>query len=290
MIGIVISDTFLVVGVWSEEKNDLALHNVKQIEYTEPINDIIHKERDLNSVLGIAIRRASEAIPFSGQDISVAISDEFIYHDSIETEIDLAREDYWDYLSWIEKKKNRPPEQKMSVFGQIYLPDEINIHTVSCSTTLIRTMKLSVSELGGNPYWLGPSSSVIIDAGYVSDAAMVIKNKNQYKFFMVKNCRFDHGVIAFSSGLPKVISSTEEDEYTLASFNLIQSDLDDIPLYSPDKLGRQALSCWEKSDLRKMEPFEDFKKSSSITENINHYESKKQPYHFTTGNGIRFFD
>ena len=273
MIGIVISDTFLVVGVWSEEKNDLALHNVKQIEYTEPINDIIHKERDLNSVLGIAIRRASEAIPFSGQDISVAISDEFIYHDSIETEIDLAREDYWDYLSWIEKKKNRPSEQKMSVFGQIYLPDEINIHTVSCSTTLIRTMKLSVSELGGNPYWLGPSSSVIIDAGYVSDAAMVIKNKNQYKFFMVKNCRFDHGVIAFSSGLPKVISSTEEDEYTLASFNLIQSDLDDIPIYSPDKLGRQALSCWEKSDLRKMEPFEGLKKSSAINENINHYES-----------------
>ena len=131
MIGIVISDTFLVVGVWSEENNDLALHNVKQIEYTEPINDIIHKEGDLNSVLGIAIRRASEAIPFSGQDISVAISDEFIYHDSIETEIDLAREDYWDYLSWIEKKKNRPPEQKMSVFGQIYLPDEIIIPSLT---------------------------------------------------------------------------------------------------------------------------------------------------------------
>ena len=30
-----------------------------------------------------------------------------------------------------EKKKNRPQDQKMSVFGQIYLPDEINIHTVS---------------------------------------------------------------------------------------------------------------------------------------------------------------
>ena len=106
MIGIVLSDNFLVVGVWSEENNDLALHNVKQIEYTEPINDIVYKEGDLNSVLGIAIRRASEAIPLSGQDVSVAISDEFIFHDSIETEIDLAREDYWDYLLWIEKKKN----------------------------------------------------------------------------------------------------------------------------------------------------------------------------------------
>ena len=72
----------------------------------------------------------------------------------------------------------------MSVFGQIYLPDEVNIHTAACSTTLIRTIKLSISELGGNPYWMGPFSSVIMDAGHVSDAAIVIKNKNQYKFFL----------------------------------------------------------------------------------------------------------
>ena len=273
MIGIVISDTFLIAGVWSDDDNELTLHNVKQIDYTEPINDIIHKEGDLNSVLGIALRRTSEVIPFSGQDIAVAISDEFLHHDSVETEIDLAREDYWDYVLWIEKKKNRPSNQKMSVFGQIYLPDEVNIHTVSCSTGLIRTIKLSVSELGGNPYWMGPSSSVLIDAGYVSDAAMVIKKQNQYRFYMVKNCRFDHGVIAFSSGQPKIISSSEGDEYTLGSFKLIQSDIDDIPVYSPDKLGRQALACWERSDLRKMEPFENIKLSSSLSENTNHYES-----------------
>ena len=273
MIGIVISDTFLITGVWSDADNDPTLHNVKQIDYTEPINDIIHKEGELSSVLGIALRRVSEAIPFSGQDIAVAISDEFLYHDSVETEIDLAREDYWDYVSWIEKKKNRSPYQKMSIFGQIYLPDEINIHTVSCPTTLIRTIKLSVSELGGNPYWMGPSSSVVIDAGHVSDAGMVIKKKNQYRFYMVKNCRFDHGIIAFTSGQPKIISSTESDEYTLGSFKLIQSDIDDIPIYSPDKLGRQALSCWERSDLRKMDPFEDVKLSSSISDSTNHYES-----------------
>ncbi|MEC7855448.1 MAG: hypothetical protein VYC61_01800, partial [Candidatus Neomarinimicrobiota bacterium] len=273
MIGIVISDTFLIAGVWSDDDNELTLHNVKQIDYTEPINDIIHKEGDLNSVLGIALRRVSEVIPFSGQDIAVAISDEFLHHDSVETEIDLAREDYWDYVLWIEKKKNRPSNQKMSVFGQIYLPDEVNIHTVSCSTGLIRTIKLSVSELGGNPYWMGPSSSVLIDAGYVSDAAMVIKKQNQYRFYMVKNCRFDHGVIAFISGQPKIISSSESDEYTLGSFKLIQSDIDDIPVYSPDKLGRQALACWERSDLRKMEPFENIKLSSSLSENTNHYEA-----------------
>ena len=225
MIGIVVSDKFLIAGVWSDDDNGgLTLHNVKQIDYNDPISDLIYKEGDLNSILGIALRRASEKIPFSGQDISVAISDNFIFHDCIETEIDLAREDYWDYINWVEKNKNRPPDQKMSLFGQIYLPDEVNIHTVACSTTLIRTIKLSVSELGGNPYWMGPYSSVIIDAGHVSDAAMVLKNKNQYKFLMVKNCRFDHGLLAFSSGQPKLISSTEEEEYTLGSLKLIQSE------------------------------------------------------------------
>ena len=44
MIGIVISDTFLITGVWSNDDDDPTLHNVKQIDYTEPINDIIHKE------------------------------------------------------------------------------------------------------------------------------------------------------------------------------------------------------------------------------------------------------
>ena len=273
MIGIVISDTYLITAVWSDDDKDQTLHNVKQIDYNEPINNALHNEGELNSILGIALRRASEAIPFSGQDIAVAISDDFVYHDSIETEIDLAREDYWDYISWVENRKNRPPEQKMSVFGQIYLPDEVNIHTVSCPTTLIRTIKLSVSELGGNPYWMGPSSSVVIDAGHVSDAAVVVKKKNQYSFYMVKNCRFDHGVIAFSSGQAKIISSTESEEYTLGSFKLIQSDIDDIPIYSPDKLGRQALSCWERSDLRKMTPFEDVSLSSSIDEKTEHYES-----------------
>ena len=274
MIGIVVSDKFLIAGVWSDDENGgLTLHNVKQVNYNDPISGFVHKEGELNSSLGIAIRRASELIPFSGQDIAVAISDDFIYHDSVETEIDLAREDYWDYVRWIEKKKNRPDNQKMSVFGQIYLPDEVNIHTVACSTTLIRTIKLSISELGGNPYWMGPFSSVIMDAGHVSDAAIVLKNKNQYKFFMVKNCRFDHGVIAFSSGQPKLISSTENDEYTLGSFRLIKSDIDDVPIYSPDKLGRQALGCWEESDLRVMVPFDDMTLTSALTESTSHYES-----------------
>ena len=168
MIGIVISDKFLTIGVWSEENNETKLHNVKQIEYTEPINDIVYNEGELSSVLGIALRRSCDLIPFSGEDIAVAISDEFLYHDLIETEVDLAREDYWDYALWKENQRERPEKQKVSIYGQIYLPDEVNIHTVVCPSALVRTVKLSISELGGNPFWMGPFSSVIIDAGWMA--------------------------------------------------------------------------------------------------------------------------
>ena len=275
MVGIVISDSLLVCGVWSETEQGHTLNNVKQIPFTEPINNLLYQEGELNSVLGIALRRASESIPVSGQDTAVAIIDEFIYHSVVETEVDLSREDYWDYIQWVEKRKDRPTSQETSLFAQLYLPEEINIHTVACPVPLIRTIKLSIAELGGNPYWMGPASSVIIDAGHVSDAAMIRKQKNQYEFYLVQNCRFDRGLIAFSAGVPRVISATQADDVILASFNLIQSDLDDVPVYSPGKLGRQALAAWESSDLRVMEPLEGVEFGSDILANEigAHYEA-----------------
>ena len=275
MVGIIISDTFLVCGVWSETEQGPVLNNVKQVPFTEPIKNLLYHEGELNPILGIALRRSSEYIPVSGQDVAVAIVDDFVHHNIVNTEVDLAREDYWDYIKWIEKKKDRPENQEISLFGQIYLPEEINIHTVACPVPLIRTIKLSIAELGGNPYWMGPSSSVIIDGGHVSDAGMIQKKKNQYEFHLVQNCRYDHGLIAFSAGVPRIIRSTQADDVTLASFNLIQSDLDDVPIYSPGKLGRQALSKWESSDLRVMDPFDDVNFGSDILANevVSHYES-----------------
>ena len=101
MISIVISDTFLVCGVCTENEGEITLNNLKQIPYTEPINNLLYLEGELNSILGIALRRASEYIPVSGQDVVVAIDDDFVHHSVLDTEVDLAREDYWDYINCI---------------------------------------------------------------------------------------------------------------------------------------------------------------------------------------------
>ena len=45
MIGIVVSDKFLIAGVWSDDDNGgLTLHNVKQVDYNDPISDLIYKD------------------------------------------------------------------------------------------------------------------------------------------------------------------------------------------------------------------------------------------------------
>ena len=100
MIGIVISDTFLVCGVCTENEGKRTLNNLKQVPYTEPINNLLYLEGELNSILGIALRRATEYIPVSGQDVVVAIDDDFVHHSVLDTEVDLAREDYWDYINF----------------------------------------------------------------------------------------------------------------------------------------------------------------------------------------------
>ena len=48
MIGIVVSEKFLIAGVWSDDENgELTLHNVKQVNYNDPISGFIHKEGDI---------------------------------------------------------------------------------------------------------------------------------------------------------------------------------------------------------------------------------------------------
>ena len=55
---------------------------------------------------------------------------------------------------------------------------------------------------------------------------------------------FGMGTVTFSGGIAKVSSTTDDsDEITLAALGLEKSELDDIPIFCPQKLGRQAKSA-----------------------------------------------
>ena len=274
MVGLVISDSFLLCGVWHTQNGSPYLKSLVRVPFTESLTSILYNEADLNTVLSSSLRKATETHPFDGQSVIVGFPDEFVTHGVIEAEPDLSREDYQDYMQWLEERKGKPEGNNVSLFGQVYLPDEPNIHYCAVSQALILTLKLSIPELGGFPHWMGPVSSLYLDGSGMSEAAMIQRFGNRYTFYKVQNNRFDMGMVAFSGGTPKVISTTDSNEdITLAALGIIESDLDDIPVFCPQKLGRQATAAWENSDFRISIPFEGVDIGDQNIDGLPEYEA-----------------
>jgi hypothetical protein len=221
MVGLVISDSFLLTGRWKKSEVGVTLQAVEKISFNEPITSFLHDEAELNSILASALRKAKEIHSFDGVDVFVGLPDSFVEHSVLENEQDLSKNDYLDYLDWLEKKKNRPANQSVYTHGQIYFPAESNIHVCSIPKALVRTLKLTITEMGGYPNWMGPVSSLYLDGSSISEAAIIHRNGNRYSFMKVQNNRFDMGIVAFSSGIARVAATTDPtEEVTLAALGL----------------------------------------------------------------------
>ena len=274
MVGLVLSDTFLLTASWDDNDGDKVASGILQIPFTESISSLLHDESELNAVLASALRQAREANPFEGQNIYVGLPDAFVEHSIVPIEKDLSNNDHLNYIQWLESQKGRSGNHSVYLFGQVYFPSEHSIHVCSISRALVRTLKLSISELGGSPHWLGPVSSLYLDGSGMSEAAMIHRRGNKYSFMKVQDNIFGMGTITFSGGVAKVASTTDEsDEITLAALGLEKSELDDIPIFCPQKLGRQAKSAWELSDFRMSTPFENVVVDDVNTQKLPYYEA-----------------
>lgn len=273
MVGVVISDSFLLCGVIDTD-GDSRLKSIVQIPFNFPISSIINDEAELNSLLGFSLRKATESHPFDGHQVSVVLLDEFIQHSAMKTESGLMKDDYQDYQIWKEAQKDYNQNNNQLLFGQSYLPDEASIHFCSAPQALIRVLELTIPELGGLPHWMGPASSLFLDGSGITEAAVIYRQGNRYQFLKVQDNRFDIGKVAFVSGAPKVISTTDDsEEITLAALGLEESHLDDIPVFCPQKLGRQALNAWDSTDLRLMTPFDGINTNEVSLSGIPDFEA-----------------
>ena len=275
MVGLVISDNFILTGRWEiDEKGTPNATGILEIPLNEPISSLLHNESELNMVLSSAIRQARELNAFEGEKVAIALPDSFVQHSIIPIEIDLSKEDHVHYMDWVENSMGYPVNQAFNIFGQIYFPAEKNIHICKVPRALVRTVKLTINEMGGINHWMGPASSLYLDGSGMSESAVINRQGNKYSFLKVQNNVFGMGTITFTSGIPKVSFTTDEtEEITLAALGLEESDLDDIPVFCPQKLGRQAKSVWEKSDFRLSIPLENILIEGTNQKKLPYYEA-----------------
>ena len=273
MVGLVISDSFLLVGEWDSTLDYYSLKGVSKIDHSEPISQSIFNEASLSNILASSLRKAQESLRFSGQKVIVGIPDHFVKHSVLNIEQDLSHNEHMEYMRWIEYQKGRPENRSVYIFGQTYYPAQENIHICAVSRALIRTLKLSISEMGGRPFWMGPLSSMYIDGKGERESAVITRIGNKYLFLKLQNNIFDVGTIAFSGGVPRIISSTETSEDNVFSaLGFQESNEEQIPVFCAQKLGRQAKNAWELSDYRSSIPFENIKLQTKI-DRIPFYEA-----------------
>ncbi|MBI87087.1 MAG: hypothetical protein CMG63_03295 [Candidatus Marinimicrobia bacterium] len=265
MVGLVISDSFLLVGEWNSKLDNHSLKGVVKVDFLERINPHVFNEAGLSSIIASSLRKAQETFSFSGKKVVVGIPDHFVEHSVINIESDLSYNEHMEYIKWIDYQKGRHHDNSVYTFGQTYYPSQENIHICSISRSLIRILKLSIAEMGGNPFWMGPLSSMYIDGRGEKESAVITRKGNKYLFLKLQNNIFEIGTIAFSGGIPRLISSTGDSEDNIFSaLGFDQNNENSIPIFCGQKLGRQAKNAWELSDYRSSIPFEKIKLESKI--------------------------
>ena len=272
MVGLVISDSFLLAGKWDENLKNSSIEGLSKIDFTHPINNYLYNEASLSNILASSLRKAQDIFNFSGEKVVVGVPDHFVEHSVLNIENDLSYDEHMDYIKWMDEQKGRHQQNSVYLFGQTYYPSKENIHICTISRSLIRNLKLSIAEMGGKPFWMGPLSSMYIDGKGEAESAVISRKGNKYLFLKLQNNIFEIGTIAFSGGIPRLISNTsyfEDDIFSALGFE--QNNEKRIPIFCGQKLGRQAKNAWELSDFRSSIPFENIKLNTKIR-NVPFYE------------------
>ena len=155
MVGLVISDSFLLVGKWDSNLENSSMEGVSKIDFTQPINNSLYNEAGLSNILASSLRKAQEIFNFSGEKVVVGIPDHFVEHSVLNIENDLSYDEHMEYIKWMDEQKGRHQQNSVYLFGQTYYPSKENIHICTISRSLIRNLKLSIAEMGGIPFGWG---------------------------------------------------------------------------------------------------------------------------------------
>ncbi len=250
MIGIIISNEHISCASWEKENSNIKFSYTKSFALNQKLSDILYLESELNFTLTSILKNINSNISFNNQKLLIVLSDELVDHSVIDNERDLSVDEKYKFIKWVESLKYGEKKHSISTFAQTLLPDEKNFHVVSLSRKLIRTIKLTIVELGGKLLWMGPSSNLIFYGSQIENRCVIYRNSNKYFFLIIFNSRFDLGEISFTSGLPKINFTTNSDsDKILEILGLSNSDSPRMPVYCIDKLGRNATAAWESANL-----------------------------------------
>jgi hypothetical protein len=167
------NESSLLCSVWSQGDDKSILTQISQISLTGDLDDARGNDKVFNAILEQAFKTLSSEVQLDGHEAFVTIPDYWVHHDFTEVDAGMSAADTWDYILW--QKDQRLGEKGLDYLTFVEnIQDNIN-HVIHVPTLLISDIKLSISEYGAEPIWLGTETMVFTEPtnqtfGVISDA------------------------------------------------------------------------------------------------------------------------
>jgi len=263
MIGLIITDTHLLIGAWTSIKDKHILQDLKYIAFSKPIKEVLKSQNAISTVLKEAIDKYN----IQGSQVIIAIDDDLLYHDKFNSEESLTKREIWDYIQWETKQKWGELGNFYTTYSEVDSPNPNTLHSITCPTFLITEIKAIITNQGSKPLWAGPVSTVYLENSQYRNAVYMADDDAFIKFFYRGRDGYSEGKLRFVAGQPSVTVGIGDKEE--------QSNLFSAPSDAREFVTIDLISDTKNTHLRQFRhkriiPFEGIEvKNDDISEDIS---------------------
>lgn len=220
MIGLIITDTHLLIGAWTSIKDKHILQDLKYIAFSKPIKEVLKSQNAICTVLKEAIDKYN----IQGSQVIIAIDDDLLYHDKFNSEESLTKREIWDYIQWETKQKWGELGNFYTTFAEVDSPNPNILHSITSPTFLITEIKAIIINQGSKPLWAGPVSTVYLENSQYRNAVYMTDDDSFIKFFYRGRDGYSEGKLRFVAGQPNVTVGIGDKEEQSNLFSSPPSD------------------------------------------------------------------
>lgn len=254
MIYLSFNESSLLCSVWSQKDDKSILTQLSQISLTGNLDSARENDKLFNAILEQSFKSLASEIQIDGHDAYVTFPDYWVYHDFTEVDASMGTDDSWEYILWQKEQRLGKKQSDLLTYAE-------NIqgtlkHVIHVPTLLVSDIKLTISEYGANPVWLG-TESMVFTGPTKRTYGVISESGNGYDLFIVKRQNLFAGSVRSVKGDWKVSKSFgfKSEIEALLNINKKSSKKMISPIYSLDSLSNKKQKHWSNTTLKQIKPF-----------------------------------
>ena len=253
MIHLLVSNKHIQCVKWSHEDDKPTLLAVLYAPYkSKKISDNLN-DKELVNEINTALQLQKKKFSFEGEQVYVTIPDAFCASSVVYPDEEMSEADGWELSKWsLGQRSIQDSVANQEFFGRSFSGENKSTFSLKISSILTETIKISIQEMGGSPFWMGTESSAFFGLNPSRGVTLFINDKSGYEYFHYSKNFFAKGLAKFSKNSWKLSSSD-------GSIN--EKDIFKGQTIIPGKLSYRRKSHFEGKRIRQIEPFKNIKKN-----------------------------